>query len=208
MNAPDRSGSGPESERPEPSNWRTGLPPAARDRRLWLLLAVVAVLCFCCGATGAATAVNLVGRGYQKMLERSGRVVSLGQPARDGDLEFRVRAVECGASSVGDPLLNRTATGEFCLVRLDVRNLGNRPATFVDALQHAYGPGGQRFGPDPGAGLLANADQSVFLDRVAPGQRVSGAVVYDVPQGTRIVRLELHRAAGSPGVRIRTGRHR
>ena len=95
--------------------------------------------------------------------------------------------------------------GQFCVVDLVVRNLGTQPTAFHDNLQIAYGPAGQRFGVDSTAGLLANADQHAFLGEINPGNRVTGAIVYDIPPDARIVRLRLHGSATSPGVQVRTG---
>ncbi|GAA3779064.1 hypothetical protein GCM10022225_78980 [Plantactinospora mayteni] len=175
------------------------------DRRWWFVLGLVAALLSCCCVAAAVVALAWGPGFYTGLRDRSDRVVGLNQPARDGDLEFQVHEVRCGLTEVGDPLVSQLAIGQFCVVDLAIRNLGAGPATFSDGLQTAYGPAGQRFGVDSSAGLLANADQLGFLSEINPGNRVTGAVVYDIPPDARIVRLRLRASAASPGIQVRTG---
>ncbi|MFY1688597.1 DUF4352 domain-containing protein [Plantactinospora sp. WMMB782] len=175
------------------------------DRRWWFVLGLVAALLSCCCVAAAVIVLAWGPDIYTGLRDQSPRVVDLNQAARDGDLEFRVRELRCGLTEVGDPLVSQLAVGQFCVVDLAVRNLGNRPATFQDTLQVAYGPAGQRFGVDSSAGLLANADRLGFLSEINPGNRVTGVVVYDIPPDARIVRLRLRASATSPGIQVRTG---
>ncbi|MBE1485769.1 DUF4352 domain-containing protein [Plantactinospora soyae] len=201
---PVQSGPAPGPQPPGPA---TPAPNPARstDRRWWFVLGIVAALLSCCCVAAAVIALAWGPDFYTGLRERERRIVGLNQPIRDGDLEFRVRQLRCGLTEVGDPLVSQLALGQFCVVDLTVRNLGARPAVFHDNLQIAYGPAGQRFGVDSTAGLLANADQRAFLDVINPGNRVTGAIVYDIPPDARIVRLRLHGSATSAGVQIRTG---
>lgn len=179
-------------------------PAPPRSNQLALILGIIAALLFCC-CTAAAVALLTWGRAvFDEMQERGPRTVGLNQPARDGNLEFRVRQVDCGIGRIGDPVVHQRATGQFCLVEVTVRNVGKRPTAFRESLQKAYGPGRQQFRADIGAGLLANADHQVFLDELNPGAEVTGTVVYDIPPDSRIVRLQLHSAHGSRGVSVRT----
>jgi hypothetical protein len=179
---------------------RAGLP----NRRLWLILGLTAMLLSCCCVATAIVALTWGEDIYREIRDRTDRSVGLNQPARDGDLEFRVHQVECGYDSVGDPFVNQHALGQFCVAELTVRNLGSAPAPFRDGLQRAYGPGGEAYGADSTASMLANADQPGALDEIGPGTDRAGAVVYDIPRDSRIVRLRLHATAGSRGVLVRT----
>jgi hypothetical protein len=196
---------------PEPGRQASGpggpAPDVARptDRRWWFVLGIVAALLSCCCVAAAVIALTWGPDIYTGLRERERRIVGLNQPIRDGNLEFRVRQLRCGLTEVGDPLVSQLALGQFCVVDLVVRNLGAQPVVFHDNLQIAYGPAGQRFGVDSTAGLLANADQHAFLSEINPGNRVTGAIVYDIPPDSRIVRLRLHGSVTSPGVQVRTG---
>ncbi|WP_230394675.1 DUF4352 domain-containing protein, partial [Plantactinospora alkalitolerans] len=180
-------------------------PTRPSDRRWWFVLGIVAALLSCCCVAALVIALAWGPDFYTGLRERERRIVGLNQPIRDGDLEFRVRQLRCGLTEVGDPLVSQFALGQFCVVDLAVRNLGAQPVVFHDNLQIAYGPAGQRFGVDSTAGLVANAEQHAFLSEINPGNQVTGAIVYDIPPDSRIVRLRLHGSATSPGVQVRTG---
>ncbi|MEE6261124.1 DUF4352 domain-containing protein [Plantactinospora sonchi] len=194
------AGSGTEAETPSGP-----VPEFARpaDRRWWFILGIVAALLSCCCVAAAVIALAWGPELYSGLRGRDRQLVGLDQPARDGDLEFRVRQIRCGLAEVGDPLIRDLAAGQFCVVGLVIRNLGAGPTVFDDSLQIAYGPTGQRFGVDRRAGLLANADQATFLGELNPGNRVTGAIVYDIPADSRIVRLRLRHSVSSPGVHVR-----
>ncbi len=191
--------SGPAANPPGPAG-----PAPAGERRLGLILIIIAALLVGCCAITAVSALAWGPDIYAVVRDRQ-RAVGLNQSARDGDLEFRVHAVRCGFDRVGDPYVNQAAVGQFCAVELTIRNLGPRPATFVESLQKAYGPAGEQFHADSTAGILANADQQVFLGQINPGNPVTGAVIYDIPPDSRIIQLRLHGTAGSRGVLVRTG---
>ena len=202
---PGQPGPGqPGPGQPGPTGAPRGFAPPG-DRRWWFVLGIVAALLSCCCVAAAVIALAWGPDLYAGLRDESPRVVGLNQPARDGDLEFRVHGVRCGVGRVGDPLISQLAVGQFCVVQLRVRNVGAQPVIFHDSLQTAYGPAGERFGADSTAGLLANADQQAFLSEINPGNRVTGALVYDIPPDSRIVRLRLHQSAHSTGVLVQTG---
>jgi hypothetical protein len=178
--------------------------PPPRGRRLIILGgAAVAVLLLCCCGGVAAAALTWGDDVYHRVVGGPTATVDLYEAGRDGDLEFTVSRVECGVDRLGDEFVSQPAIGQFCLVEMTIRNVGDRPATFSDSLQRAYGADGVRFGADTGAGILANAQQQVFLNEINPGNQVTGVVVYDIPPDARIAELELHASEHSPGVRVR-----
>jgi hypothetical protein len=126
----------------------------------------------------------------------------LNTPVRDGKFEFVVSAVNCGQEAVGFAPLNRQAKGQYCVVELSVQNIGTKDQLLVDGAQKAIGPDGTEYGPDTGAGLIANANTSVWLNVVKPGDKVTGKMVYDVPDGVTIVKLELHDSVFSNGTTV------
>lgn len=176
--------------------------PTPRSTRLALILSLVAALLFCC-CTAAAVTLILWGRTLLDDLNTP-RSVGLNQPARDGDLEFLVRQIDCGIGRIGDPVVHQQAVGQFCLVELTIRNVGAQPVVFRESLQKAYDRQQRQYRADVGAGLVANADHPVFVSTLHPGTEVTSTLVYDLPPGSRIVRLELHGAQGSKGVFVHT----
>jgi Domain of unknown function (DUF4352) len=129
----------------------------------------------------------------------------LNTPVRDGKFEFVVSSVSCGQEAVGQAPITRQARGQFCVVDLSVQNIGTKDQLLVDGAQKAIGPDGAEYGPDTGAGLIANANTSVWLNVVKPGAKVAGKMVYDVPDGVQIVKLELHDSLFSNGATILLG---
>jgi hypothetical protein len=127
----------------------------------------------------------------------------IGDPVRDGKFEFVVNKIECGRSEVGSGFFTETAQGQYCLVTMLVKNIGNEARTFHDGNQRAFDKDGRRFDADTGAGLAVNQDAEAFLTAINPGNQVTVVVVFDVPKGVDLVSLELHDSLFSGGVTVR-----
>ena len=126
----------------------------------------------------------------------------LGDPVRDGQFEFVVGAVDCGARSVGEGFGERTALGRFCLVRFRVQNTGPVGRTFGGGQQYLFDRDGNRHDPDLAATIGAGGAWSTHLN---PGQRLAGTLVYDVPETAVPGRVELHDAPFSGGASVALG---
>jgi len=172
-------------------------PPVRRRTGRTVLLVVAGVLAACCAGGGT---LALIGSG----LLQGGRSAppGLNTPVRDGKFEFVVSRVRCGQSKVGPAPFSRTAQGQFCLVDLSVRNIGQEGQTFADAYQRAYGPDGTKFGADSAAGLLANSGGATLFTLVNPGNEVNDTIVFDIPKGTMLSKVELHDGPLSGGVSV------
>jgi hypothetical protein len=110
--------------------------------------------------------------------------------------------VDCGKASVGNDILGTKAQGEYCLVTMSVRNIGNEAQTFVSGDQKAFASSTE-YTSDVEATLYANDDANAFLKAVNPGNQLKSViVVFDVPQGTKLTHLELHGSSMSGGVRV------
>jgi Domain of unknown function (DUF4352) len=162
-------------------------PPRRRRRGRWLLGAAVVLLLL-------AVASNPGDRSSQDP-----GAAGLGDPVRDGQFEFVVRAVDCGARSVGEGFGERTALGQFCLVRFRVQNTGTEGRTFGGGQQYLFDRDGNRHDPDLAATLGNGGDWSTHLN---PGQRLAGTLVYDVPGAAVPARVELHDAPFSGGASV------
>jgi Domain of unknown function (DUF4352) len=98
----------------------------------------------------------------------------------------------------------RDALGQFCLVRLTVRNVGIQGRTLEAARQYLLVAGGGKATVD----LLATAGQGgqrLVSVLVNPGNRVQGTLVYDVRRDAGPTGLELHDSPMSRGVRVAFG---
>ena len=164
-------------------------PPRRRRRGRWLVGAAVVLLLL-------AVASNLGDRSSEEP-----GPAGLGDPVRDGQFEFVVRAVDCGARSVGEGFGHRTALGQFCLVRFRVQNTGTRGRTFGGGQQYLFDRDGNRHDPDLAA-TAGNGGDRLWATHLNPGQRLAGTLVYDVPEAAAPDRVELHDGLFSGGVSV------
>ncbi|GGN51489.1 hypothetical protein FHR83_009318 [Actinoplanes campanulatus] len=126
----------------------------------------------------------------------------IGDPVRDGKFEFVVSHVDCSRAIVGTEHLRRTAQGRYCVVTLSVRNIADEPKYFLGLAQKARDVNGADYGYDEIAGLYANRDTETFLEKLDPGERVTGKLVFDIPDGVGLAALELHDSPLSGGVTV------
>jgi hypothetical protein len=129
------------------------------------------------------------------------KAAGIGDPVRDGKLEFTVTKVKCGVAQVGSEFLNEKAQGQFCLVTLKVHNTGNAPRTLSDSNQVGYA-GKNRYSPNTTAGIYANDQNNAFLNEINPGNEVTAVIVFDVPRSVKLSKLVLHDSAFSGGVDV------
>jgi hypothetical protein len=151
-------------------------------------------------AAATATAGQPKGNGQpnRKVAEPPG----IGDAVRDGKFEFVISRADCARSTVGSKHLNRKAQGKFCVVHLSVRNIADQPQLFLGSAQKAFDAAGTEFTDDKIAGLYANDDTQTFLQKIDPGDKVVGKIVFDVPATTALTIVELHDSFFSGGVRV------
>lgn len=130
------------------------------------------------------------------------KVAGLDTAVRDGKFEFTVKSVQCGKSQVGSEYLNKQAQGQYCLVTLSIKNIGDKAQLFDSSSQKAFGAGGEEYSADGAAGIYANPNGETFLNEINPGNSVTGVVPFDIPQGKKIAKLELHDSPFSGGVEV------
>ena len=126
----------------------------------------------------------------------------LGDKVRDGKFEFVVSRLDCSRTTVGSEHLTRTAEGTFCVISLSVRNISDGSRYFLGQAQKAYDATGTAYGDDTIAGVYANRDTQTFLEKLDPGERVTGKLVFDVPRKVKLTTLELHDSPLSGGVQV------
>lgn len=129
-------------------------------------------------------------------------VGQVGIPARDGELELAVTDHACGSKTVGDNLLPSTARGAYCVVTVQVRNVGPRPQPFDEAGQKGYDQAGSAYTHDALAEFQANAATHSWFKQIDPGVQVTGKLVFDLPESASLVSVELHATPTSTGVRV------
>ncbi|WP_433788800.1 DUF4352 domain-containing protein [Actinoplanes sp. CA-252034] len=126
---------------------------------------------------------------------------AFGEAVRDGKFEFTVTRVDCSRATVGLEHLKRSAEGRFCVISLTVRNIGESSKYFLGQAQTAYDTTGTAYDSDELAGLYANRGVEAFVQKLGPGEKASGRLVFDVPKGVELATLELHDSPLSDGVR-------
>lgn len=137
--------------------------------------------------------------------DNNDQAAKIGTAVRDGKFEFVVKSVECGQKEVVSPetdALRKTAQGQFCLMTLSVKNIGNEQQYFSDSDQKLLNAEGQQFSPDSTATLYNSNNQDVWLAQINPGNSVEGTLVFDVPADAKITQAQLHDSAFSGGVKV------
>jgi eukaryotic-like serine/threonine-protein kinase len=188
--------------------------PWYRRRRSVLLLVVLAVLLLSAlhraddgrspggsgsGATTRSTASGVPATSAAARGSGGGAAGRRGV-VRDGKLEFAVSLVSCGHDTVGQGPLRAESGGQFCLVRLQVRNIGHESWT-LPINQYLFDTAGDRHSVDIRAGVAVSSQR--LLQQLEPGQRVSGTLVFSLPAGAHPERLELHDSLFSSGTELR-----
>ena len=181
-----RPGAGSVAGVHEPVTWR---------RPGWVAtLVFLGVAAFCCAGL---TTLSLMG------LSQFGRPSQdTSGPARDGMFEFSVGSARCGVHSVGEGWVRDRPQGQFCVIELTVTNIGNRAQRFADGAQKAYGPNGELYEADTGAGVAANGSGDAIWNVVNPGNSLTVKVVFDIPPSASLTRIELHDSPLSRGATV------
>ncbi|MGY0002503.1 DUF4352 domain-containing protein [Micromonospora sp. I033] len=150
----------------------------------------------------ADTTSSEADAGGAKGDDKPAKVAKIGQPARDGKFEFTVKSSKCGVAKIGTDLIGAKAQGQFCLVTLNVRNIGKESQMFDGSSQKAYAANGTEYSADGGAAIYANKNAETFLNDINPGNQVTGVVVFDIPKKVKLAKLELHDSPFSGGVTV------
>lgn len=128
----------------------------------------------------------------------------LNASARDGKFEFTVTKVESGVHSVGGEVLGQKAQGQFILLTVTVKNIGDKAQLFDASSQKLHDSSKRTYDADSGASIYANTSGSpTFLKNINPGNEVAGIVVFDVPSTVVPTQAELHDSPFSNGVKVR-----
>lgn len=132
------------------------------------------------------------------------QLAKIGQPARDGKFEFIVKNIECGRVNIGSDFLTKSAQGQYCLLTVNVKNIGNERQSLFSTNQKLLDSSNREFSADDQATLYASPQGSTasWYNDINPGNSVEGAIVFDIPKDIKPVAAELHDSAFSNGVKI------
>jgi hypothetical protein len=178
-----------------------------KHKILTVVIAIFALIVIVAIAGGGDSANNNAKSSDKNTSTEQGqpatKVAKLNEAARDGKFEFTVSSVECGKSSVGtNEYLTKQAQGQFCLVNVNVKNIGTEAQTFDSSSQYLFDAAEAKYSADGSASIYANPSGSTFLNQINPGNSVSGVLVFDLPKDKTPVSAQLHDSPMSNGVQI------
>lgn len=146
---------------------------------------------------------NNDGSGVTKSEDKPATTVKLNETARDGKFEFVVKGVECGKTTIGtNQYLTKNAQGQFCLMTVSVKNIGNEAQGFFGSNQKLLNAQSQQYAADDTAGAYLDQNYSTLFSNINPGNSVEGVIVFDIPKGQTPVSAELHDSSLSSGVKV------
>ncbi|MCT9934548.1 DUF4352 domain-containing protein [Planotetraspora sp. A-T 1434] len=130
----------------------------------------------------------------------------IGDVVKDGKFAFKVTRVEKGLSQVGEGFMVSKAQGQYVMVHLTVKNIGDEAQMFTDSAQKLIDGKGRQFDADSGAAALGLKDSNAFLNNINPGNAVNGILLFDLPKNVTLKAVELHDSMFSDGVTVSLAR--
>ncbi len=129
-------------------------------------------------------------------------VPGVGDPVRDGKFSFTVTKIE-RKKTIGDEWTEETAQGEYVIVWVNVSNIGDEAQMMMASEQILHDTQGREFETsDDALFAMDEASEAIFED-INPGNSIKdAALVFDVPKGTKLDKLELHDSMFSGGVDV------
>jgi hypothetical protein len=196
-----------------------GPPPPHRKRKssaplvLVIIGVVVLVLFGGCAALIAAVgnggepttralaepAESDAGDSTKKAKKPAARTAGIGDSVRDGEFAFTVTKMEKRAR-VGGDVIGAEAQGVFLLVHVTVENIGDEAQAFSSTAQKLHA-NGKEFDADAGASIYMDDSRSLY-EKINPGNKVRGIVLFDVPKNMKPETIELHDSLFSGGVKV------
>jgi len=184
---------GPGGPQPDFTKRNEGKP----KRRLWLwiplaiLLAIVVIAVAASagddneaaapGSTPAASSKKPSPKASEPPAEQTFKI---GQPATDGDYRFTVvSAPKCGVKRVGDQYSGEKAQGQYCIVPVKVKNVGDAPITFSSENQQLVDNKGKSYSPSDEAWIYLSG--SDVYKEINPGNTLKTRVVFDISKKTQ-----------------------
>ncbi|NHN57110.1 DUF4352 domain-containing protein [Calidifontibacter sp. DB0510] len=153
------------------------------------------------GSSDASGASSAPSASTTKAAPAAPKGPGIGTPVRDGKFEFTVTKVRTGVASVGDSSFGTKAQGQFVLITVTVKNIGDVPQSMFDSNQKVTDNQGRQFAPSSEAAIYMGDDNIIFKE-INPGNQLTGVLVYDMPKGAVPVSIELHDSAFSGGTKV------
>ena len=105
----------------------------------------------------------------------------------------------------GNDPITTTANGVFCVVSVNVSDIGDKAQTLDATSQYGYDAANNKYSTDTEAEFYLPNSGSTLFEQLNPGTSVAGQLVFDVPAGTQLTKLELHDSMFSGGADVTLG---
>lgn len=180
----------------------------ARHKVLTVILGLIVLIIVITAVSSGSGDNNQTGGDGSSVENADGgssEAAAVGQAVRDGKFEFVVKGVECGHEEVVDSefdSVRKTAQGQYCLMTLSVKNIGNEAQYFSESDQKLLNAEGQQFSPDSEATIYYANNDDIWLAQINPGNSVEGTLVFDVPADVTVTQAQLHDSAFSGGIKV------
>jgi hypothetical protein len=119
----------------------------------------------------------------------------------DGQFQFAVTGLTCGARHLGEGALRREAQGQYCRLGVQVTNVGARTARIWLGSQRLLDGQGREYADDAWAWVYHEPARAVAVD-VNPGNTVAGEFVFDTPAGVTFTAALFRDSPFSRGTRL------
>jgi hypothetical protein len=175
-------------------------------RKRFMIPAVLAALALAAGVAGqdaesSSGATRDIEPEVSAAPVQERNMPRIGEPASDGDFTFVVSGVDCSSTELGDRYINTRAQGVFCILDVAVTNKGDSAGSFFGENAKLLNTVGQEFSADTEAAIYLPDSDSIY-EEINPGNTLDSKVIFDVPEGTVPLTVELHDSALSSGVTV------
>jgi len=177
-----------------------------KKHKILTVIGVIVLLAIIGGAAGGGSDTNTAKSNDSKTetskADDKATVAKIGEAANDGKFEFVVKGIECGKTSVGGQYLTKTPQGQYCLLSVTVKNIGDEAQSLFSSNQKLFNAQGQQYAADDTATAYAAPEGSTWYSNINPGNSVDGTIVFDLPKDQAPVSAELHDSSMSGGVKV------
>ncbi|MFT4199720.1 DUF4352 domain-containing protein [Gordonia sp. (in: high G+C Gram-positive bacteria)] len=212
---PQGGGYPPQGGYPAPGGYPPPAAPEKKSRKGLIIGIIVAIIALCgigvavsgggdkSDKSSTPTANAPAGGGETQAEEKhDDGDAKLNQPVRDGKFEFVVTNVDTGQTSVGESILEQKAQGQFAIVSVTVKNIGDKKQSFDPSSQKLVDQQGREHGTDTTAQLALGGSDIPIWDDINPGNEVNVKLVFDIPKNAVPSALELHDSMFSNGSKV------
>ncbi|WP_248961128.1 DUF4352 domain-containing protein [Sphaerisporangium perillae] len=152
--------------------------------------------------TGSAAESAASSTSPKKQAKPEPEQPGVGDVVKDGKFAFKVTKVEKGLPQVGEGFTVSKAQGQYVLVHITVKNIGDEAQLFTDSAQKLLDTKDRQYDAATGAAVMGLENSNAFLKNINPGNSVRGILLFDVPKNFKLRAVELHDSIFSDGVAV------